>query len=55
MVECLAPDRRGVGRARLTLLNLAYTMLVFGWLLNRSAGDACTARINRGAMRLLGL
>ena len=55
MAECLAPGRPGPGRARLTFLNLVYTMLVFHWLFDRSAGDSRTRRITRLAMRGLRL
>jgi hypothetical protein len=55
MVECLPPNRRRVGRARLTLLNLLYTMLVFHWLFDGTDGDARTRRMTRSAMRRLSL
>ncbi|MFO1013775.1 MAG: hypothetical protein U1E50_08425 [Caulobacteraceae bacterium] len=38
-----------------TCLNLAYTLVVFRWLLDRSAEDAATARFSRRVMSLIGM
>ena len=55
MIECLEGGLTRVGPARLTSLNLVYTMLVFHWLFDRTDGNARTRRLTRGAMRSLGL
>jgi hypothetical protein len=50
-VEAPAPP----SRAALIALNLAYTTIVFVWLLDRTAGDGFTRSIIPRAMRLIGL
>jgi hypothetical protein len=44
-----------IGAARLTMLNHAYTAIVFFWLLDRSPLDRRTGALTRGLMRMLRL
>lgn len=51
MRRCLVPSARKPGT---TLLNWAYTFIVFVWLCDRTRGDALTMRLNQWLMRCIG-
>lgn len=51
MLACLAPHGR---RPPASLLNFAYTLVVFIWLFDGSAGDARSYQAAGGLMRLIG-
>jgi len=55
MYDCLGQGSPSAGQPRLTLLNLAYTGLVFRWLIDRSERDRHTKSTTRAVFRLLGL
>lgn len=55
MFDCLGPREQDVSWVRLTLLNIAYTGLVFGWLMDRSECNHQTKSATRAVFRLLGI
>ena len=54
MYGCL-PSRAVPGRFRLGVLNVAYTLIVFVWLFDRSNGNQHTHRLTLKAMQWIGL
>jgi hypothetical protein len=55
MFDCLAPDRRRSNAISSATLNIAYTIVVFVWLLDRSPDGGLTAAATAIAMKLLRL
>jgi hypothetical protein len=53
MVECLAPERRVSGCARVSALNVAYTLVVFVWLFDGGVSQSATGVVTRTLMRWL--